>query len=100
MATLPAERSSGRILTLDVIRGVAVMGIFSVNVVGFAMVEAAYFHPPTWGFDGLPDRLARLSASSATPLVVLVDRARDRALAQWQGQFAIADVAAALRATY
>ena len=57
MATLPAERSSGRILTLDVIRGVAVMGIFSVNVVGFAMVEAAYFHPPTWGFDGLPDRL-------------------------------------------
>lgn len=57
MATLPAERSSGRILTLDVIRGVAVMGIFSVNVVGFAMVEAAYFHPPTWGFHGLADRL-------------------------------------------
>ena len=38
-------------------RGVAVMGIFSVNVVGFAMIEAAYFHPPTWGFDGLADRL-------------------------------------------
>ena len=33
------------------------MGIFSVNVVGFAMIEAAYFHPPTWGFDGLADRL-------------------------------------------
>jgi uncharacterized protein len=33
------------------------MGIFSVNVVGFAMIEAAYFHPPTWGFDTLADRL-------------------------------------------
>src|SRR5690349_2903523 len=33
------------------------MGIFSVNVVGFAMIEAAYFHPPNMGFDGLADRL-------------------------------------------
>ena len=33
------------------------MGIFSVNVVGFAMVEAAYFHPPAWDFEGLADRL-------------------------------------------
>ena len=57
MATVPNDRPSGRILTLDVIRGVAVMGIFSVNVVGFAMVEAAYFHPPTWGWNGLADRL-------------------------------------------
>ena len=57
MATISSTTTAGRIVTLDVIRGVAVMGIFSVNVVGFAMVEAAYFHPPTWGFDGLADRL-------------------------------------------
>jgi uncharacterized protein len=57
MATVPLDQPSSRILTLDVIRGVAVMGIFSVNVVGFAMVEAAYFHPPTYGWNGLADRL-------------------------------------------
>ena len=57
MATIPSTTAAGRIVMLDVIRGVAVMGIFSVNVVGFAMIEAAYFHPPTWGFDGLADRL-------------------------------------------
>ncbi|QNM82512.1 DUF418 domain-containing protein [Sphingomonas sabuli] len=52
---------SNRIITLDVIRGVAVMGIFSVNVVAFAMVEAAYFNPPVYGFDGLADRLMWLA---------------------------------------
>ena len=31
-----------RIATLDIIRGVAVMGIFSVNVIAFAMIEQAY----------------------------------------------------------
>jgi uncharacterized protein len=38
-----------RILTLDVLRGVAVMGIFSVNVVGFAMPDAAYLNPAAYG---------------------------------------------------
>ncbi len=38
-----------RILTLDIIRGVAVMGIFSVNVIAFAMIEAAYFNPAAYG---------------------------------------------------
>jgi len=38
-----------RIVTLDVIRGIAVMGIFSVNVIAFAMIEAAYFNPPAMG---------------------------------------------------
>ena len=38
-----------RILTLDVLRGVAVMGIFSVNVVAFAMPEQAYFNPSAYG---------------------------------------------------
>jgi len=46
-ATVPAP--STRYHTLDVIRGVAVMGIFSVNVVAFAMIEAAYFNPTAYG---------------------------------------------------
>ena len=41
--------STNRIFSLDVIRGVAVMGIFSVNVIAFAMIEAAYFNPPAYG---------------------------------------------------
>ncbi|MEO5773072.1 MAG: DUF418 domain-containing protein [Sphingomicrobium sp.] len=52
-----ATTSTDRIVTLDVIRGVAVMGIFSVNVIAFAMIEAAYFNPPVYGFHTLADRL-------------------------------------------
>ncbi|ANU07898.1 DUF418 domain-containing protein [Paraurantiacibacter namhicola] len=44
-----------RIETLDIIRGIAVMGIFSVNVVGLGMVESAYFYPPDYGFATLGD---------------------------------------------
>ena len=46
-----------RIVTLDIIRGVAVMGIFSVNVVAFAMIEAAYFNPAAYGGHGGADRI-------------------------------------------
>ena len=49
--------TSERIVTLDVIRGVAVMGIFSVNVVGMAMIEIAYFNPPSHGFGSLADKI-------------------------------------------
>jgi uncharacterized protein len=52
-----ATTAPDRILTLDLIRGVAVMGIFSVNVVAFAMIEAAYFNPPVFGFHSLADKL-------------------------------------------
>lgn len=38
-----------RIFSLDAIRGVALMGIFSVNIVAFAMIEAAYFNPLAFG---------------------------------------------------
>lgn len=44
-----ATEPGPRILTLDVLRGVAVMGIFSVNVVGFAMPDAAYLNPAAYG---------------------------------------------------
>ena len=51
-----ATTSPDRILSLDVIRGIAVMGIFSVNVVGMAMLQDAYFYPPAFGFDTLADK--------------------------------------------
>ncbi len=52
-----ATTSADRILSLDVIRGIAVMGIFSVNIVGMAMIERAYFYPPLYGFGGIGDRI-------------------------------------------
>ena len=52
-----ATTSADRILSLDLIRGIAVMGIFSVNVVGMAMIESAYFYPPDYGFHSLGDRI-------------------------------------------
>lgn len=53
MATTSAER----IVSLDIIRGIAVMAIFSVNVVGMAMLESAYFYPPDYGFDSVGDKV-------------------------------------------
>ena len=53
--------ATNRILTLDVTRGVAVMGIFSVNVVAMAMIQIAYFYPPAFGFDHLSDKLLWLT---------------------------------------
>jgi uncharacterized protein len=53
--------TENRILTLDVTRGVAVMGIFSVNVVAMAMIQIAYFYPPAYGFDHLSDKLMWLA---------------------------------------
>jgi uncharacterized protein len=44
-----AATSEERITTLDTIRGVAVMGIFSVNVIAFAMPVTAYFNPSAYG---------------------------------------------------
>lgn len=38
-----------RILTLDAIRGVAVMGILLMNIIAFAMPEAAYSNPYAYG---------------------------------------------------
>ena len=58
MATQP---ESARIMSLDVTRGVAVMGIFSVNVVAMAMIKTAYFYPPASGFDSLADKLMWLA---------------------------------------
>lgn len=40
-----------RIVTLDVIRGVAVMGILVMNIVSFGMPETAYLNPRAYGGD-------------------------------------------------
>ncbi|MBY0283623.1 MAG: DUF418 domain-containing protein [Sphingomonas sp.] len=40
-----------RIATLDVVRGVAVMGILIMNIVAFGMPEAAYMNPRAYGGD-------------------------------------------------
>jgi uncharacterized protein len=57
MATLPAGERSQRIVTLDVIRGIAVMGIFSVNVIAFAHIFPAYMNPTAMGMEGEADLL-------------------------------------------
>jgi uncharacterized protein len=44
-----AAEAEGRISSLDLLRGVAVMGIFSVNVIGFAVPEPAYLNPAAYG---------------------------------------------------
>ena len=44
-----AKTSPQRILTLDIVRGVAVMGILAMNIVAFAMPLQAYFNPFAYG---------------------------------------------------
>jgi uncharacterized protein len=44
-----------RIATLDIVRGVAVMGILGVNVVAFAMPMQAYFNPSAYGLSSPAD---------------------------------------------
>ena len=94
MATAPSER----ILTLDVIRGIAVMGILSVNIVGMAMIEDAYFFPPLYGFHSTGDKVmwalnsifvdgrfrALFSILFGASLTVVVTRAIEAGKAGWQ----------------
>lgn len=41
--------SPARLPALDVVRGTALLGILLLNIVGFAMPEAAYFNPRAYG---------------------------------------------------
>jgi|SRR5690242_8342089 len=60
--TAAAEASyDNRILTLDFIRGVAVMGILLMNIVAFAMPEAAYSNPLAYGGHAGADFVAWLA---------------------------------------
>jgi uncharacterized protein len=51
VATNSSGDPSNRIVTLDVIRGLAVMGIFSVNVTAFAFIFPAYMNPAAAGLE-------------------------------------------------
>ncbi|MEL7336376.1 MAG: hypothetical protein AAFN70_09270, partial [Planctomycetota bacterium] len=44
----PVSRSQ-RIVSLDVIRGFAVLGILVLNIISFSMPTAAYSNPLVWG---------------------------------------------------
>ncbi|MDP8993935.1 MAG: DUF418 domain-containing protein [Pseudomonadota bacterium] len=49
--TLPPPR----IATLDIVRGIAVMGILAMNIVAFAMPFQAYMNPYAYGMEGVAD---------------------------------------------
>ena len=55
---MPDPTPTGRIATIDTVRGVAVMGILFLNIIAFAMPEAAYISPRAYGLDGTADRFA------------------------------------------
>jgi uncharacterized protein len=44
-----------RIVTLDIVRGVAVMGILAMNIAAFAMPFQAYMNPAAFGSEGAAD---------------------------------------------
>jgi uncharacterized protein len=46
---------SGRIATLDIVRGIAVMGILAMNIVAFSMPFAAYINPTAYGTESNAD---------------------------------------------
>src|SRR5262245_20430239 len=50
-----ATTSTDRIATLDIVRGVAVMGILAMNIVAFGMPMAAYMNPVAYGSEGAID---------------------------------------------
>ncbi|MDT9598029.1 DUF418 domain-containing protein [Sphingosinicella rhizophila] len=41
--------TGARVVTLDILRGVAVMGILAMNIIGFSMPEPAYSNPAAYG---------------------------------------------------
>ena len=43
------SQATSRIATLDIVRGVAVMGILAMNIVAFAMPVSAYMNPMAYG---------------------------------------------------
>lgn len=54
--------ATGRIVELDALRGLAVIGIVWMNVLVFAMPDQAYYNPAAWGPGiGQPEPLDRLA---------------------------------------
>jgi uncharacterized protein len=52
------EAAPPRIATLDILRGVAVMGILAMNIANFAMPQQAYMNPLAYGHEGPADLVA------------------------------------------
>ncbi|HEU5285775.1 MAG TPA: DUF418 domain-containing protein [Sphingomicrobium sp.] len=52
---MTATTIAQRILTLDIVRGVAVMGILAMNIVAFAMPPQAYINPLAYGTESAAD---------------------------------------------
>jgi uncharacterized protein len=49
-----------RLITLDALRGFAVMGILAMNIIAFGMPEWAYITPKAYGGDTMADRITWL----------------------------------------
>src|SRR5688500_16995053 len=49
------DTTTKRIQTLDIVRGVAVMGILAMNIVAFAMIPQAYLNPLAYGTESAAD---------------------------------------------
>jgi uncharacterized protein len=56
---LAPVRPQDRIATLDLLRGLGVLGILAVNAISFAAPPAAYFNPALWPFpnEGLSEQI-------------------------------------------
>ncbi|HVF83302.1 MAG TPA: DUF418 domain-containing protein [Sphingomicrobium sp.] len=52
------DQTSTRFPTLDIIRGVAVLGILAMNIVAFAMPPAAYINPLAYGTQSTADLIS------------------------------------------
>ncbi len=52
------DQAPPRIATLDIVRGIAVMGILAMNIVAFAMPFQAYMNPVAFGSPGTADLLS------------------------------------------
>lgn len=60
---MPETHSPPRYITLDALRGFAVMGILAMNIVAFDMPEWSYVSPVIFGADHLADKMSWLFSS-------------------------------------
>jgi len=95
----PPVTPSERILELDALRGLAVIGIALMNVYVFALPAQAYYNPIAWGGDQAIDRLVWVASFLfvedkfrtlfamlfGAGCAILLERAHER---KWQAHFA------------
>ena len=86
------QTSEQRYISLDAMRGFAVMGILAMNIISFAMPEWAYITPAAYGGDSLADKIAwffafifidgkmrgLFSLLFGASLMLVIDRATDK----------------------